>query len=106
MGVMEKAVFQRHEATKERLPDRIANAPEVQLGLDLFWNGFANLTSCRGSAYNSEGPIPWVAMRDYCEDYDIRGEQRMDFYHLIAEMDKVFLDHKAKKIKQQVESSA
>lgn len=97
MGTMEEAVFQRHQNTKEKLPDRIANAPEVEFGLMLYWNGFLALSSCRSAAYGTEGPIPWTAMRDYCNEHELDEEQRSLFHDCVAAMDKVYLDHKGKK---------
>lgn len=99
MGIAEKAAFKQAEREKTPLPDKIMNAPEVLLGLELYINGFNALTSCRSAAYGSEGPIPWTAMRDYCVEYNIRGEQREYFYDLLAQMDKTYLDYKSKKLK-------
>lgn len=88
------------QAMRNRLPipEKIANAPELLPGLELYFEGFKALTSCRNAAYMSEGPIPWTAMRDYCTEYGFDGEQREYFYHLIAVMDLVYLKHKTAKL--------
>lgn len=97
MGKTEQGIFKQAELTKERLPAKIENAPTLIMGLELYMNGFYMLQSTRGAAYASEGPIPWLAMRDYCNEYRIVGDQRQDFYDLIARMDHAYLDYKAKR---------
>lgn len=99
MGLTERTIL-RQLRPGDKLPPRIANAPELLMGLDLYVNAFYALTSCRGSSYNSEGPIPWIAMRDYCEDSEIYGEDRFYFYELIAKMDQAYLKYKAEKAKR------
>lgn len=94
---MEQNILKQASVTKEKIPERIANAPEITLGLELYMNAFYALTSCRGSLYASEGPIPWLAMRDYCEDFDIRGEDRRIFIYLMTALDQTYLKYKAKK---------
>lgn len=104
MGKAEQGILSHAERTKERLPERIENAPTLTLGLELFMNGFFILQSTRGAAYGSEGPIPWLAMRDYCNEYEIVGDQRLDFYDLLSRMDHAYLDYKAKKAKARAEA--
>jgi hypothetical protein len=96
MGKLEQTVFQQWRPG-DRIPERIANAPELIFGLALYMNGFYTLTSMRGSAYGTEGPIPWLAMRDYCDEHQIIGWQRQDFYDLLSRMDQAYLDYKFKK---------
>lgn len=98
MGKIEKTIFDHHERSKEPLPPKVEGAPQIQLGLELYWNGFAALNTCRGSMYNSEGPVPWTAMLAYCEQYEIYGDQREDFFYIMALMDEAYLTFKAKKL--------
>lgn len=100
MSETEQTILQQVERTKERLPDKIANAPEILLGLALYYNGFSALSSTRGALYSSEGPIPWLAMRDYCDENEIYGVQRQDFYDLLVKMDQAYLKFKGKKSKE------
>lgn len=44
------------------VPQVIADAPELQIGLDLFHMAYMDLTTCRVSG----GAIPWNAMKEYC----------------------------------------
>lgn len=95
MGKLERTVFQQYRPG-DRIPDRILNSPELDFGLALYMNGFYTLSSTR-AAGTSEGPIPWLAMRDYCDEFEIEGIQKQDFYELIARMDQAYLDYRAKK---------
>lgn len=95
MGKLEKTVYQQYRPG-DRIPDRILNSPELDFGLALYLNGFYTLSSTRGVG-SAEGAIPWLAMRDYCDDFDIVGIQRQDFYELLALMDLAYLDYRAKK---------
>lgn len=78
------------------LPDAIANAPEISLGLELYYEAFLELHSCRGVGFG-EGPIPWTSIIDYCEAFDIDGEQREDLIYHVTRLDKVYLDWTRKK---------
>lgn len=96
MGPLERTVFQQWRPG-DRIPDKIANAPELDFGLALYYNGFCSLNSTRGAAYSSEGPIPWLAMMEYCREHLIQGTQRADFYELVSRMDAEYLKYKARK---------
>lgn len=88
---------------RERLPfpKRIENAPELCLGLELFYSAWCDLDTDRPVGWNAR-PIPWTAMRDYADAYSITGEQREDLFYFVRAMDKAYLkyvDSKAKKSK-------
>lgn len=82
------------------LPQAIANAPELELGLDLFYLAFMDLTTCRSMGFG-EGPIPWSAVRDYCDELGLEGEQRDDMFIHIRLMDTAYLNHRASKVKKE-----
>lgn len=79
------------------VPDRIKNAPELYLGLDLFYGGFLDLTTCRQIGM-AEGPISWSTIAEYCAYNGISGEQEEDFFYFITKMDSEYLKYQAKKI--------
>ena len=82
---------------KRPLPKKIQNAPELMLGLEFYFNAFDDLSSCRGIGFGL-GPIPWTAMVQYCEEYDVvDASSQEDFFHYIRELDNVYLAHMAKK---------
>jgi hypothetical protein len=80
------------------LPDRIQNAPELVLGLELYYGAFMDLTSCRGTGYGTEGPIPWDKVVQWAEKYGLDEEQEDDLVYHIPQMDEVYLKFKAKKL--------
>lgn len=80
------------------LPERIKNAPELLLGLELYYRAFLDLTSCRGNGYGTEGPIPWTATHEWANAHNLSGEQREDLFYFIPHMDEVYLKFKAKKL--------
>ena len=73
------------------LPDKIKNAPILRLGLELFYNAFWDLDSCRNSGWGM-GPIPWLAMRDYATTFGFTEEQEEDLYYHVRLMDNAYLD--------------
>lgn len=78
------------------LPDAIARAPQLQMGLELFYTAFMELSTCRSIGFG-EGPIPWTATRDYCDEFALDGDQRLDMFYHIAAMDTVYLQFRARK---------
>lgn len=80
------------------LPERIHNAPELQMGLDLYYEGFLDLTSCRQMGM-AIGPIPLLAILEYCVIKDITGQQQADFVWLIQRLDAKYLEWSNKKVK-------
>lgn len=78
------------------LPARIQNAPELQLGLELYFLAFFELSSCRPIGMD-EGPIPWIAIWDYCERLGIEGDQRDDMFYHIRSMDNAYFQYKSSK---------
>ena len=82
------------------IPDKIANAPDLQFGNQFYYLGFMELTTCRGQGYGSEGVISWLVINDYCMVNEIEGEQREDFFYHISKMDAAYLDYKTKKLRK------
>ncbi len=39
-----------------------------------------------------EGPIPWVAIDQYCASASIVGEQREDVFYHVTHLDKAYLE--------------
>lgn len=78
------------------LPGKIQNAPELELGLELFWSAFWDLNSSRPIGLD-EGPIRWVDIWDYCDRMEIYDEQREDLLHHIKEMDQAYRKFRASK---------
>lgn len=78
----------RAKDNREELPDELVNSPQLIQGLELFYLGFTDLSTCR---FGKGMPISWYMIDAYCVRNNIIGEQREDFFHLISEMDISYL---------------
>lgn len=93
---MEQTIIRQCMRGRLPLPERIANAPRLQIGLELYYDAFWELGSCRAFGW-SMGPIPWVAINDYAETFDFDGEQREALFHYVRVMDQAYLNFHAPK---------
>lgn len=78
------------------LPKRIANAPQLQLGLGLYHEAFWELDSCRPVGWGV-GPIPWSAMHDYAQAFEFDDVQMEALFYYVRVMDQVYLKFQNKK---------
>lgn len=76
---------------RQKLPDRIQNAPELWMGNELYYSGFIDLTSSRPMGF-ALGPLSLLTILEYCYMMDIEGEQREDFLWLIPRLDAKYLE--------------
>lgn len=76
-------------------PDFIANAPELLPGLDLYFDAFWELTTCRSFIGMSglPGPIPWSAIDAYAQRLGLEGEDLEHFTRLLRALDDELLDY-------------
>jgi hypothetical protein len=74
------------------LPPAIRDAPELRLGLGLYYSAFWDLDSCR-SIGMGEGPISWLAIDAYATARGLDTEQRADLHYFIPVMDRAYLKH-------------
>lgn len=49
---------------RQSLPDVVANAPQLLYGLEVYYEAFTELSTCR-SIGMAMGPIPWSAINEY-----------------------------------------
>lgn len=61
------------------------------LGLELYYTGFLDLTSCRQIGMGI-GPISLLSILEYCFLKEIEGEQQQDFIWLIQRLDSKYLE--------------
>lgn len=80
------------------LPKRIQDAPQLQLGLELFYDAFWDLNGCRTFGMGM-GPIPWTAIKDFAQAFEFDEEQFDDLYYYVRRMDDAYLKHHAPKKK-------
>jgi hypothetical protein len=69
------------------LPKRIAEAPELCLGLELYYTAFWALSTCRALTMSGPGYIPWQSMMDYARSLGLDEEQTDDLFHHVRSMD-------------------
>ncbi|MCP4897720.1 MAG: hypothetical protein GY906_12170 [bacterium] len=97
-GPMEQRIIKQCLRSRKPFPEKIANAPALALGLDLYWDAFQDLNTCRTSGFGA-GPIPWSVILDYSRKYEFDEEQEEDLFYFIRVMDNEFLEHHSKKEK-------
>lgn len=98
-GADEQRLIKQCLKMRRPLPKKIQNAPELMLGLELYWNAFWDLSTCRASGLGA-GPIPWLAVRDYALTFEFDEEQQEDLFYLVRLMDNEFLIHHQNKEKK------
>jgi hypothetical protein len=92
-GQVEQIIIKQCLQENIPFPDPIANAPDLLLGLSLYYLAFLEMSNSRGISMTL-GPIPWYVINQYCESYGIAQKEEMH-YHINA-MDSVFLEHNRK----------
>lgn len=78
------------------LPEPIANAPDLWQGLELYYEGFLNLSTTRINGFGI-GSISWISVQQYCQLMELDEDQTFAMHHHVREMDRVFLAHHNKK---------
>lgn len=89
---VERRIIKQCLRERSPYPDRIAGAPSLNLGLELYFDAFWDLSSCRGAGW-SVMPIPWGVVRDYATTFELDEAQQEDLFYLIRVMDNAFLEH-------------
>lgn len=97
-GKTEKGIIEACIRERRPLPQAIANAPVLTLGLEFYYTAFLDLTTDRAFGYG-EGPIPWSSVERYCDRYGVQGEDREDMHHHMRAMDQAYLEHRGKQSK-------
>ena len=80
------------QCLRERLPfpQAIEKAPELWIGLELFFGAFLDLDGDRPSGWSVRS-IPWTIIMDYCQAYNIVDEQRDDLFYFVRAMDRAYI---------------
>ena len=98
-GPVEARIIEQAKANKMPLPDKIANAPSLQAGLQFYHRAFNDLHSCRSGGM-SEGYIPWTAVLVYSKQYALDSDEFERLLTLVRRMDLEYLKHREKKLKR------
>lgn len=76
-------------------PPKIANAPELQLGLDLYYMAFWELTTCRQLGMGL-GPIDWLSTQHYGISMGLDEDQMEELHYYVSAMDDFYMKHNSK----------
>jgi len=82
-----------------QVPDKIANAPVLAMGMELYYNAYIELSTCRPSGWGAS-PIPWSAISDYGRTFEFDEEQFDDLFFFVRALDSAFLDYHKEKSEQ------
>jgi hypothetical protein len=95
LGGMEQNIIKRL-LPHEKLPERIANAPQLELHLLFYWNAFLDLDTERDFGWGLP-QIPWTAIYTYAEAYGMNDAEFDRLLMFIRAMDKVKIEFIAAK---------
>lgn len=98
-GPVEEKIMEQCLREGLPFPDKIANAPNLLQGLELYYHAFNDLSDSRQMGMEM-GPIPWKVVHDYCVSYGIDGDQKEEMHYHIKQLDSAFLDFHKKKVKK------
>lgn len=105
MGQHEQTIAKQAIRAGQPIPERIANAPELQPGLQLYLMAFYDLDTERSHA-NGLTLIPWSSIAGYAQAFDFDEEQTDDLFYFIKAMDSAHIEALGAKRKQQSQTNA
>ncbi len=94
--VKEQLIVDECNRLGEPIPDKIANAPTLDAGMDFFISAFFELSTERQLGFG-EGPIPISAIHAYSRHYEMTDDEEYEFIDVIRELDAAYLKKQAKK---------
>lgn len=96
-GPHEQQIIEQALKSGLPIPSRIENAPSILPGLELYYIGFLELSSCRQIGFGV-GPISWISIEQYCQLKGLDEEQTESMHYHIVRMDAVFMKTESKKV--------
>jgi len=96
LGPHEQSIAKQAMRAGQPLPDRIANAPELQLGLQLYLQAFFDLDSERSHGQGLTS-IPWTSIASYAIAFEFDNDQTEDLYFFVRRLDSEHLKKLAAK---------
>ncbi len=98
MSKVEKRIIRECYVRRKAIPERIQNAPDLFMGLELTFNAFIELNTCRNTGW-SAGPIPSWAIDEFADRADLNEDEIEDLHYHMRMMDGEFLKYSARKNK-------
>jgi hypothetical protein len=96
MGAIEQGIARQAIQAGEALPDKIANAPELEDGLEIYFEAFFELDTERNHGMGLT-QIPWSKIRMYAEANGYDEDQTEELHAHIRTMDNAHLARLEKK---------
>lgn len=97
---MEAAIRRR-----QPFPDVIANAPQILPGLEMYYEAFSELSTCRSTGMGI-GPIPWTAIDQYGLRHGFCDDGFEYLVRMVRALDDAFLAYSQKKAKEEAAQNA
>lgn len=95
----EELILKQVMRDKLPMPKKIAEAPQLRFGLEIYYAAFMDLTMSRSTTGFGVGSIPWHVINEYAKVYEYDEEQREDLHFYLGRMDTAFQEHMEKKNK-------
>lgn len=86
LGPHEQAIAKQAFRAGQPLPERIANAPELRMGLQLYIQAFFDLDSERSHTMGLVA-IPWSSINAYAKAFEFDEEQTECLFFFIRRLD-------------------
>jgi hypothetical protein len=99
MEQVEQRIIRECYARRRKLPDKIVNAPDLFVGLELYFIAFTELNSCRSTGWGP-GPIPSWCIDEFAERQGLDSDETEEMHHHIRQMDAAFLKYTERKNKK------
>lgn len=87
-------MIKQAEAFGEEVPEHLANPPELNIGLRIYYEAFLDLSTCRPLGMQ-EGPIPYTAIVEYFRQLlYLDSEQRWAGVRVVQAMDGAYMQYR------------
>jgi hypothetical protein len=93
-GQVSISVLQQIVRSGREIPPELQGAPDLPIGLHLYWGAFWDLASCR---LFDGGMIPWTAVQLWADTYELEHDAAETLHYHIRRLDDVFVKHYRKK---------
>jgi hypothetical protein len=90
MGPTEQHIARQCYNIGQPIPERIANAPELMLGSQLYLQAFFDLDSTRNHGMGLTR-ISWTSIKDYAAAFELDCRQTEDLFYYIRKLDEANL---------------
>lgn len=105
-GPTEQTLLEMCLRERRPLPAVIQNAPELEVGLELYYGAYLDLQSHRPLGFDgAAGLIPHLVVREYALAYDFTEEQHEDLQFYVKKLDEEYLKWKAEQSKKRTRPS-